>query len=91
MDYSRKKTLSFQARGDGRQYTVMFLGRGRRRHPADVSASRPAPSGSEVRIRSRTLAGIDSKRVRGIGIGTHGPLGAFRFEIDDVRAGVRSS
>ena len=31
------------------------------------------------------LGAADFKRVRAIGIGTMGPAGPFRFEIDDVR------
>jgi hypothetical protein len=39
----------------------------------------------EVRLEIANLGAADFKRVRGIGIGSMGPTGPFRFEIDDVR------
>jgi ABC-2 type transport system permease protein len=85
MDYSGKKTLSFQARGDGRQVTVIFLvGTGSGGIPPMYSFA-AGPQWQEIRIELDTLAGMDLKRVRGIVIGSGGPPGDFRFALDDVR------
>ena len=86
MDYSRKKTLTFQARGDGQRYMVMVIsGLAVGCHSAHVSTSRPDPSGKRSGSSSRNSAPRIWKRVRAIGVGTMGPAGPFRFEIDDVR------
>jgi ABC-2 type transport system permease protein len=85
MDYSSKKTLSFQVRGDGRQVTVIFLvGTGSDGIPPMYSFA-AGPEWQEIRIELETLAGMDLKRVRGIVIGSAGPPGDFRFALDDVR------
>jgi hypothetical protein len=85
MDYSSKHTLSFYARGDGRQYTVVFLaGLAVDAIPAMYSFEAGA-DWREVRIRLDSLASLDLKRVHGIVIGATGPPGDFRFAIDDVR------
>jgi ABC-2 type transport system permease protein len=85
MDYSSKQTLSFQARGDGRQYTVIFIvGAGQAGIPPMYSFA-AGPEWQEIHIDLDTLAGMDLKRVRGIVIGAMGPPGNFRFALDDVR------
>ncbi len=86
MDYSSKKTLRFHARGDGRQYTVLFLvgAEGRAGIPP-MYAFTAGPEWKEVRIELDTLAGMDLKRVHGVVIGAMGPPGDFRFALDDVR------
>ena len=43
------------------------------------------PDWQEVRLDSPKFGAADFKRVRAIGIGTMGPAGPFRFQIDDVR------
>jgi hypothetical protein len=43
------------------------------------------PEWKEVRLEIAKLGAADWKRVRAIGVGTMGPVGPFRFEIDDVR------
>ena len=49
------------------------------------------PEWQEVRLDLAEVSpNVDWKRVRAIGVGTMGPVGPFRFQIDDVRAGVRS-
>lgn len=86
MDYSGKETLSFFARGDGKQYTVQFLSgieTGSQTAPAMYSFS-PGPEWQEVRIKLDTLAGLDQKRIRGILIGNM-TQGDFKFDIDNVR------
>ena len=83
MDYSHKKTLSFRARGDGREYMVMMIG------PAldTIPAMYPfvaGPEWREVRVPLENMASIDLRRVKLISFGTMTP-GAFRFQVDDVR------
>ena len=43
------------------------------------------PEWQEVRLDLAKLGAADWKRVRAIGVGTMGPAGPFRFQIDDVR------
>jgi ABC-2 type transport system permease protein len=84
MDYSRKKTLSFQARGDGRRYTVMLF----EGASAGIPIMNEFDSGPEwrtVTLKLSELVNVDLSRTRAIGVGTMGPAGPFRFEIDDVR------
>jgi ABC-2 type transport system permease protein len=85
MDYSSKKTLRFQARGDGRQITVIFLVGNESGGIPPMYSFAAGPEWQEVRIALDTLAGMDLKRVRAIVIGAAGPPGDFRFAIDDVR------
>jgi ABC-2 type transport system permease protein len=84
MDYSGKHTLSFRVRGDGRQYKVLFL--------AGVQVDTYPPSqtftaGAQwqtVSVDLDGMGGLDRQRVRGIVIGSMGPAGDFRLEIDDI-------
>jgi ABC-2 type transport system permease protein len=85
MDYSNKKTLSFFARGEGRQITVIFLLGNESGGIPPMYSFVAKPEWQQVNIKLETLAGMDVKRVRGIVIGTMGPAGAFRFALDDVR------
>jgi ABC-2 type transport system permease protein len=85
MDYSSKQTLSFQARGDGRQYTVIFLVGNESGGIPPMYSFDAGPEWKEIHIRLETLAGMDIKRVRAIVIGSGGPPGEFRFALDDVR------
>ena len=85
MDYSGKKTLTFMARGDGQRYMVMVLsGVAMDAIPLMVNFE-TGPEWKEVRLDIAKLGAADWKRVRAFGVGTMGPLGAFRFQIDDVR------
>jgi ABC-2 type transport system permease protein len=84
MNFTGRRELTFQARGDGRQYTVVFLG--------ETSGGIPPMYGftstsewSEVRIPLADVLGLDVARVHGIVIGNNGPLGAWRLELDDVQ------
>ncbi|HTU66315.1 MAG TPA: CIA30 family protein [Steroidobacteraceae bacterium] len=84
MDYSGKHTLSFRARGDGHQYTVAFLsGVQVDAIPAMVTFT-AGSDWTDVKIDLDSLAALDRQRVHGIVIGSLGPPGDFRFEIDDV-------
>ena len=85
MDYSGKKTLTLQARGDGRRYMIMVIsGLAVDAIPLmyDFEAG---PEWHEVRLEMARYPNVDWKRVRMIAVGTMGPVGPFRFQIDDVR------
>jgi len=85
MDYSGKKALTFQARGDGRRYMLMVIS-GVQMDAIPLMVDFEAGADwHEVRLDLAKLGAADFKRVRAIGIGTMGPTGPFRFEIDDVR------
>jgi ABC-2 type transport system permease protein len=85
MDYSARKTLSFQVRGDGQRYKLMVIS-------GVVVDAIPmmydfdaGPDWREVKITLADYSNVDWKRVKMIAIGTMGPVGPFRFQIDDVR------
>jgi len=85
MDYSTKKSLSFQARGDGGRYKLLVLSG---TPMAQIPLMYDFDAGSdwhEVRIELAKFGIADFKRVRGIGMVSMGPPGPFRFQIDDVR------
>jgi ABC-2 type transport system permease protein len=83
MDYSRKHTLSFFARGDGQIYTVLVMGPAVDGIPPMYQFTTGA-DWMEVRVPLANLAGLDLKRVKLVSIGTTTP-GPFRFQIDGVR------
>jgi ABC-2 type transport system permease protein len=85
MDYSGKKTLRFQARGDGRRYMVMVISGLAVEGIPLMYEFETGPDWKEVRLELADFAAADWKRVRAIGVGTMSPAGPFRFEIDDVR------
>lgn len=85
MDYSARKTLVFQARGDGRRYMLMVISG---LAVDGIPLMYDFEAGSEwreVRLDLAKYPNVDWKRVRAIGVGTMGPVGPFRFQIDDVR------
>ncbi len=83
MDYSRKQSLRFFARGDGKDYFVMLMGPALDAIPAMYGFTAGA-DWQEVRVPLQNLGGIDLEQVKLISFGTMTP-GAFRFQIDDVR------
>ena len=85
MDISGKKTLSFQVRGDGKRYMLMVIS-------GLVVDAIPLmydfETGNEwreVKLELAEFANADFKRVKAIGVGTMGPVGPFRLQIDNVR------
>jgi ABC-2 type transport system permease protein len=84
-DYSGKKTLSFYVRGDGRQYMVMFLSGLQVDAIPAMSYFQTGPQWQEVRVSLSELGALDLKRVHGILIGTMGPTGDFKLQIDNVQ------
>jgi hypothetical protein len=83
MDYSKRKTLRFQVRGDGQDYLVMFLGPVMGGIPPMYRFT-AGQDWKEVSVPLQNLGNLDLERVKMIGIGTMN-AGPFRFEIDDVR------
>ena len=85
MDYSARKALTFKTRGDGGRYKVMVIS-GTRVDAIPLMVDFDAGADwHEVRLEIARLGAADWKRVRAIGIGTMGPEGPFRLQIDDVR------
>ena len=85
MDYSGKKALSFKARGDGRRYMLMVISGVAVDGIPLMYDFETGPEWREVRLDLAKFAIVDWKRVRAIGVGTMGPAGPFRFQIDNVR------
>jgi len=85
MDFSGKKTLTFQARGDGRRYMLMVISGLAVEGIPLMFDFETGPDWHEVRLDLAKFGSVDWKRVRAIGVGTMGPVGPFRFAIDDVR------
>ena len=85
IDYSTKKSLTLQVRGDGQRYMLMVIsGLAVDGIPLMYDFA-TGPEWQEVRLDLAKYPNVDWKRVRAIGVGTMGPVGPFRFQIDDVR------
>jgi hypothetical protein len=85
MDISGKKVLRFHARGDGKHYMLMVIAGLQVDTIPLMYDFEAGPEWREVRLDLASFSGTDFKRVRAIGVGTMGPVGPFRFQIDDVR------
>jgi ABC-2 type transport system permease protein len=85
MDYSAKKTLSFFARGDGGKYTLMVISGTNTSAIPLMYRFEAGPEWREVRLDIAEYGAADFKRVRAIGFGSMGPVGPFRFQIDDLK------
>ena len=82
-DWSAHRTLRFFARGDGRSYTIVFLGTSAGGIPP-MYGFVTAAEWREVSVPLSAVVNLDPAQVHGIVIGTMGPQGDFRFEIDGV-------
>jgi hypothetical protein len=69
MDYSKKKTLSFHARGDGKQYTVLVLSGTPARMPPLMLGFTAGPEWQKHEFQIADLGAADWQRVRLIGCG----------------------
>ena len=84
MDYSGKKTLSFHARGDGKQYTLLVLSGTPVRMPPLMLNFTAGPEWQKHEFEIAKLGAADWQRVRLIGwMQTN--QGAFQFQLDDIR------
>jgi hypothetical protein len=82
LDISAKKALSFQARGDGKPYTLMIFTAGS--YIPIMQPFRTGPEWQEVKLDLSRYVGADFKHVRGFGMVSMA-MGAFQFQIDDLR------
>jgi ABC-2 type transport system permease protein len=82
LDISAKKSLSFQVRGDGKQYTLMIFTAG-----SYIPIMQPfstGPDWQEVKVDLARHAGADFRQVRGFGVVSMA-MGSFQFQIDELR------
>jgi hypothetical protein len=84
MDYSGKKTLSFHARGDGKNYTVLILSGTPMRMPPLMMNFKAGPEWQKYEYQIADLGAADWKRVRLIGW-IQSNEGPFQFQLDDLR------
>ena len=82
MDISARKTLSFQARGDGKQYTFMMFVAGS--YIPLMVPFETAPDWKEVRIDLTKYSQNDLSHIMGFGMNSMAQ-GPFRFQIDTLR------
>jgi hypothetical protein len=84
MDYSKFRTLSFFARGDGRKYAVTFFSTA---DQSSIPSSYPFETGPQWREVRVTLADfiVDPSRLRGMSFSYGTPGESFRLQIDNVR------
>jgi hypothetical protein len=82
-DYRGRKELRFFARGDGRQYLVVFLGATQDGIPPMYGFT-AAADWQEVVVPLDEMVGLDLAAVHGMVIGSNGPLGDFRLELDGI-------
>jgi hypothetical protein len=82
-DFRGRQELTFHVRGDGRQYTVIFLGATQGGIPPMYGFG-TRDEWQEVRIPLADVINLDLAAVHGIVIGTMGPVGDFRFELDGI-------
>jgi ABC-2 type transport system permease protein len=84
MDSRGRAELRFYARGDGRQYTVVFNG-GVGGGIPPMYAFTSAADWQEVRVPLAEVMGLDASRIHSIAIGAlGGEPGDFRFALDDI-------
>jgi ABC-2 type transport system permease protein len=84
MDYSGKKTLSFQARGDGKTYTLLVLSGTPVRMPPLMLGFTAGPTWERHEFQLEKLGAADWQRVRMIGW-MQTSMGPFEFQLDDLR------
>ena len=84
-DFSKKRALSFKARGDGGRYTVLIMSGVSTGGIPLMQDFVAGPEWQEVRLTLSEYSNADWQRVRLLAIGSMGPVGPFRFQIDDVR------
>lgn len=84
-DFSKKRALSFKTRGDGRRYTVLIMSGVSTGGIPLMQDFVAGPEWQEVKLVLSEYSNADWQRVRLLAIGSMGPVGPFRFQIDDVR------
>ncbi|HSU54599.1 MAG TPA: CIA30 family protein [Candidatus Dormibacteraeota bacterium] len=85
---SKKKTLTFWAKGDGRTYNIMLFAASRGYAPA-VRTFVAGAEWKQLRFQISDFDGLDGHDLIGIFFGAGLPAGKFKFQIDEV--GLRNS
>lgn len=85
VDLSGRGELVFKARGDGRTYNAMLFSGAQMQSMPSMKTFVAGPEWTEIRLPLASFNGADLVRVRGFAFTAGQPLGAFAFEIDDVR------
>lgn len=80
---SSKKSLSFQARGEGKTFAVMVYAQSSGFIPK-VAVFQAGPEWTEIVLPFQKL-GLEGSDIMGIAIGASTAPGPFRLDIDDVR------
>jgi imidazolonepropionase-like amidohydrolase len=83
VDLSASRGLRFQARGDGKVYTVMAFSRKRGRMPARFNFT-PGAEFAPVEVTWHQLEGLDGTDIMGLFIGQSTTPGPFALVVDDV-------
>ncbi|HET9031834.1 MAG TPA: CIA30 family protein, partial [Dokdonella sp.] len=84
VDISSRREIVFQARGDGREYSVLLLsGEDQQGMPA-MQGFVAGPEWKEIRVPLADFAGANPGMLRGIGFSAGLPVGDYRFEVDQV-------
>jgi imidazolonepropionase-like amidohydrolase len=78
------KELVFQARGDGREYTVMLFSGVEQQAPPSMLRFRPGRDWTLVRLPLAGFAGADLARLRALGFMAGMPEGDFQLDLDSV-------
>jgi imidazolonepropionase-like amidohydrolase len=84
VDASGWKELVFQARGDGREYTVMLFSGSEAQSMPSMQRILPEKEWAEVRMPLASFAGVDLARLRGVAITAGLPQGHFQLDVDSV-------
>lgn len=84
VDLSARKELVFQVRGDGRSYQVMLFSGPSIQGMPSMQSFVAGKDWQEVRLPLSAFQGSDLALLRGIAFTAGQPLGAFKFQIDQV-------
>jgi ABC-2 type transport system permease protein len=82
LDISAKKTLSFQVRGDGKDYTLMIFTAAS--YVPLMQAVSTSPEWQEVKLDLTKYVGVDFRHVKGFAVVSMA-MGPFQFQLDDLR------
>ncbi|KFN44926.1 CIA30 family protein [Arenimonas oryziterrae] len=84
VDVSSRQELVFQARGDGREYSVMvFSGNDAQARPSIVNIH-PGKDWQTLRLPLADFAGADLRQFRAVAITAGAPAGHFQLDVDAV-------
>lgn len=84
LDFSSKKGFSFQARGDGKVYTVLVFSQSRGRSPAAVDFT-PGKDFATVSFTWSQFEGLKGNDIAAIFIGQTKTAGAYQLVLDDFQ------